>query len=103
GTYVLRYCIGVGCHVPQPLVLAVPGLPVFSHVFAEETAMKNHAVIRHRFVVRKPVEQVFGLFDHIAEKDWAEGWEPIPVHPRTLALQEGSVFLLERDTHREIW
>ena len=63
----------------------------------------NHADVQHSFVLPKPVDQVFALFDPIAEKDWVPGWDPEPVHPPELSLHQASVFFLSRGEHREIW
>lgn len=64
---------------------------------------RSHAAARHQFVVQAPISRVFALFDPIAEKDWVDGWDPLPVHPAELSLDQGSVFFLERDGRREIW
>lgn len=74
----------------------------------EENRMRNtvenlRADARHQFVMPKPVDQVFALFDPIAERDWVPGWDPDPVYPDELSLEDGSVFFLERDGRRETW
>lgn len=72
-----------------------------SIAYAEESSVR--AVARHQFVVPKPVDQVFGLFDPIAEKEWAAGWDPEPVYPAELSLEASSVFLLDRGDDKEVW
>lgn len=69
----------------------------------EENAVKTYADVRHEFVVARPVDEVFALFDPIAEKDWVPGWDPQPVHPAELSLDEASVFTLDRAQGREVW
>lgn len=87
------------------LVLLVPGTVIAEK---EEAPMENatqnaRTEARHQFVVPKPVDQVFALFDPIAERDWVPGWDPDPVYPGELSLEEGSVFFLEREGRRETW
>lgn len=63
------------------------------------------AAARHDFFMPRGIDEVFALFDPIAEKDWVPGWDPEPVHPAELSLEEGSVFFLQRPDNgaREIW
>lgn len=63
----------------------------------------SRVAARHHFLVPAPVARVFALFDPIAEKDWVDGWDPLPVHPQELSLEAGSVFFLDRDGRREVW
>lgn len=63
----------------------------------------NFADVRHSFVVDAPLDAVFALFDPIAERDWVPGWNPEPIHPPELSLDEASVFALQRGGRREIW
>jgi hypothetical protein len=47
------------------------------------------------------IETVFPLFGAIEEKKWAEGWNPIPVYPRSEKLEAGMVFLTEGNNDGE--
>lgn len=102
----------------QPLVffgfcVAISFASSFSHAAVEPASKETSAMgdslttsrkdVAHSFVVPKPVGQVFGLFDPIAEKEWVPGWDPQPVHPAELSLEVASVFHLERGDHKEIW
>ena len=65
----------------------------------------SRASARADFYLPAPVDKAFGLLDPIAEKDWVPGWNPDPVHPARLSLEEASVFLLDRGngSEPEIW
>lgn len=66
---------------------------------------RSRANARADFYLAAPVDKAFGLLDPIAEKDWVPGWDPEPVHPPRLSLEEASVFFLDRSDGREaeIW
>lgn len=55
------------------------------------------------FRVDGNVDAVFGLFDAISERDWVDDWDPMPVYPRELGRNEGTVFTLERDGRTAVW
>ena len=57
----------------------------------------------HAFSVEGHVDQVFGLFDAISERDWVDDWDPTPIFPSELSRAEGTVFTLERDGRTAVW
>ena len=57
----------------------------------------------HAFCVTGPVDQVFGLFDAISERDWVDDWDPVAIYPVELSRSEGSVFTTERDDRMTVW
>ncbi|MFW2405200.1 MAG: hypothetical protein ACN4GT_10565 [Gammaproteobacteria bacterium] len=57
----------------------------------------------HVFSVAGAVDQVFGLFDAVSERDWVDDWDPEAIYPRELSRAEGSVFTTERDGRLSVW
>jgi hypothetical protein len=57
----------------------------------------------HAFSVEGQVDQVFGLFDPVSERNWVHDWDPMPIVPTELSRAEGTVFTLERDGRTAVW
>lgn len=57
----------------------------------------------HTFQVRGRIDEVFGLFDPVSERDWVDDWDPQPVFPLELSREQGTVFTLERDGRTAVW
>jgi len=57
----------------------------------------------HAFSVEGHVDQVFGLFDAISERDWVDDWNPVAIFPKELSRTEGTVFITERDERTAVW
>ena len=57
----------------------------------------------HSFEVNGPVDQVFGLFDPVSERNWVKDWNPCSIIPEELSREEGTVFTLERDGRTAVW
>ncbi|MEE8119003.1 MAG: hypothetical protein V3T39_05525 [Gammaproteobacteria bacterium] len=49
------------------------------------------------------IDQVFGLFDPVSERDWVDDWDPKPVFPAELSRAMGTVFTLQRDGRTAVW
>ena len=58
---------------------------------------------RHSFLINGKIDQVFGLFDPVSERDWVDDLDPIPVFPEELSRDAGTVFTLERDGRTAVW
>ena len=57
----------------------------------------------HTFEVQGHVDDVFGLFDPVSERDWVDDWDPQPVFPLELSRETGTVFTLVRDGRTAVW
>jgi len=57
----------------------------------------------HTFSIEGHVDQVFGLFDPVSERDWVDDWNPVAIFPEELSRAEGTVFTLERDGRTAVW
>ena len=57
----------------------------------------------HSFVVDGRVDDVFGLFDAVSERDWVDDWDPAAIYPAELSRAEGTVFTTERDGRLAVW
>jgi len=68
---------------------------------SDDTSCRYEA--SHIFSLDGPVDQVFGLFDPVSERDWVDDWDPTPIFPQDLSRAEGTVFTLERDGRTAVW
>jgi hypothetical protein len=68
---------------------------------SEETGCRHEA--SHTFHVQGHIDQVFGLFDPVSERDWVDDWDPEPVFPEELSRATGTVFILQRDGRTAVW
>ena len=68
---------------------------------SEETSCRHEA--SHTFHVQGHIDQVFGLFDPVSERDWVDDWDPEPVFPEELSRATGTVFTLQRDGRTAVW
>ncbi len=68
---------------------------------ATDAGLRNEA--SHSFSIRGNIDQVFGLFDPVSERDWVDDWDPIPVFPKELSRAAGTVFTLIRDGRTAVW
>ena len=66
-----------------------------------EAGLRHEA--SHTFRVQGQIEQVFGLFDPVSERDWVDDWDPQPVFPEELSRETGTVFTLQRDGRTAVW
>lgn len=70
---------------------------------ATPDAASRRLEVSHAFRVDGSVEQVFGLFDAVSERDWVDDWNPVAIFPEELSRAEGTVFTLERDGRTAVW
>ena len=68
---------------------------------SEETGCRHEA--SHTFRVQGHIDQVFGLFDPVSERDWVHDWDPQPIFPTELSREAGTVFTLHRDGRTAVW
>lgn len=69
----------------------------------ESVSARRRVEASHAFTVNGNVDQVFGLFDAVSERDWVDDWDPTAVYPPELSRAEGTVFTLERDGRTAVW
>lgn len=65
------------------------------------TAMR--AVRSHDFVVEKPLDQAFHLFEPEGERAWAKGWNPTYLSPPSGRTEAGMVFKTWHGGEGTIW
>jgi hypothetical protein len=46
---------------------------------------------------------IFKMFEPLGEKQWAKGWEPVPVYPQDIPPAEGTVFVTHSKAEQSIW
>ena len=52
---------------------------------ADPSSSSRRRESSHGFTIDGPVDQVFGLFDPVSERDWVDDWDPQPVYPAQLS------------------
>lgn len=50
-----------------------------------------------------PPDRAFEMFTPLGERAWAQGWDPVFLHPRDGAAGEGSVFITRAGGRETIW
>ena len=53
--------------------------------------------------IQAPINIVFPLFGPIEERKWADGWDPIVIHPVEGHFEEGMVFKTRATNKQEDW
>jgi len=66
--------------------------------FVAERATRTHS-----FVVERPVAAAFALFTPEGERRWAEGWDPVYVHPADGHAEADLVFTTSHGGEDTIW
>ena len=66
--------------------------------FIAERATRSHS-----FVAEIPAARAFRLFEPEGEKAWAQGWDPVYVHPADGRTEQGMVFTTSHNTEDTIW
>jgi hypothetical protein len=63
----------------------------------------EHSERSHAFVVARPLREAFTLFEPEGERLWAEGWNPVYLHPADGKATAGMVFTTAHGNENTIW
>jgi hypothetical protein len=63
----------------------------------------EHSRHSHSFTVARPMADTFPLFEPEGERAWAEGWDPLYVHPADGRPCRGMVFTTGHGGEATIW
>ena len=63
----------------------------------------EHVERAHSFAIALPVARAFPLFEPQGERLWAEGWDPVYLHPADGRAVKGMVFTTSHGHEETIW